>query len=124
MNVPYSKITDMFSNEAKFQSEMDLVHLFIPKEDVFIAWLEKIDLKNDHMRVVTMSLPNYGTISQEIKEVVDNYKNITKKIIDAKKSGNMKIAEDLQQVRGHPETTLTSKGRGVTQMSTIVSLLM
>ena len=53
------------------------------------------------MRVVTMSLPNYGTISKEIKEVVDNYKNITKKIMDAKRSGNMRIAEDLQQVRRH-----------------------
>ena len=50
------------------------------------------------MRVVTMSLPNYGTISKEIKEVVDNYKNVQKKIIDELRSGNKKIAEDLQQV--------------------------
>ena len=60
----------MYTNESKFQNEQDIGHLYIPKEDIFFAWLEKIDLKNDNIRVVTMSFPDYRKLLEHFEKIL------------------------------------------------------
>ena len=69
-----SKIADTFSRDEKFYNLKIRAHLEIPKEDIFFAWLDKIDVKNNQIRVVTMSFPLFGQILEKnshIKEVLE-----------------------------------------------------
>ena len=75
----YSKITDMYTNESKFQIKEDIEHLYIPKEDVFFAWLQEIDLKNDKIRVVTMSFPDYGKTLEQGNSLIKEMENFHEK---------------------------------------------
>ena len=73
----YSKITDNMTKFHRFQKESGLMYvqkphkeyLYIPKEDIFFAWLENIDLENDNFRVVTMSFP-------DLKKTIETYRKI------------------------------------------------
>ena len=91
--LPFSKITEMYSNESKFKMQQDISHLHIPKEDIFFAWLEKIDLKNDsinNIRVVTMSFPDY-------KKMTENYGIIK----NAKDEMAEKIKDQLENIKSN-----------------------
>ena len=65
-NKCYNQITSVFSNDEGLKSKDVKEHLYIPKEDVFFAWIKQ-DKTKTSMRVVTMSFPCAGYMYENRK---------------------------------------------------------
>jgi len=68
-NECFNQIVDLFENNPKFQKHESRIHLYVPEEDIFFSWIEKIS--TDRMRIVTMSYPCYKYIIDQMKLNVD-----------------------------------------------------
>ena len=102
-----SQIKELLANDPKFQKEEYRAHLFVPQEDVFFSWVEKITPDCEKLRLVTMSFPSYHYVIENLKitkqkrfEFIDKMKYLKKQ----QTSGEISMDEFRQKFKDQKES--------------------
>ena len=102
-NECFNQIIELFEKNPKFQNHESRIHLYMPEEDIFFSWIEKIS--TDRIRIVTMSYPCYKFIIDQMKLNVDRKLQILNEMVvkqrqhnqDNKSTGKVINMDEFQQ---------------------------
>ena len=102
----FNQIKENFANNPKFQNEESRAHLFVPQDDVFFSWIEKMTADCEKLRLVTMSFPSYSYIienSKIFKQKRTYFLEEMKQLKEQQKSGHISMEEFRQRFKDQKE---------------------